>query len=345
MGVGLSDSSIGIKVADGTFYPVLEEGFEGRKKVILTTVRDSQTAVQIDLYRGQGQTLESAEYVGSLIIENIPPSPKGDPEIEVVLGMDRQGNLDATASDRVTGERQTLSVSMQSLGPDQTYDIPEFSFDKDEATAAGPAAAEPIGLEDESVGHEDEPGVTQDEPGGLEDEDLIAGEAYPVDSGDRRRGHLEHRGQRKRSPLLLAILIVLALLIIVGVAWLVYSGLSGPTVPSLQSGGVAPPAEEPAVQPAAPASAAVTASADSGPVLPAPAKPPEADRPEAGAAPAAMAQPDTGVWYRIKWGDTLWDLSGTYYRNPWLYPKIAKANRIKNPDLIFAETKLFIPEI
>ena len=39
--------------------------------------------------------------------------------------------------------------------------------------------------------------------------------------------------------------------------------------------------------------------------------------------------------YRIKQGDTLWDISATYYRNPWLYPKLAKANSIKNPDLIF----------
>jgi len=67
----------------------------------------------------------------------------------------------------------------------------------------------------------------------------------------------------------------------------------------------------------------------------------------AGAGPVAAkpAEPGPGVWYWVKWGDTLWDLAGTYYRNPWLYPKIAKANRIKNPDLIFAETKLLIPQI
>ena len=51
-----------------------------------------------------------------------------------------------------------------------------------------------------------------------------------------------------------------------------------------------------------------------------------------------------GLWYEIKWGDTLWDIAATYYRNPWLYPKIARENRITNPDLIFAGTRLFIPE-
>ncbi|HYW83374.1 MAG TPA: LysM peptidoglycan-binding domain-containing protein, partial [Spirochaetia bacterium] len=33
-----------------------------------------------------------------------------------------------------------------------------------------------------------------------------------------------------------------------------------------------------------------------------------------------------------------------YYRNPWLYPKLAKANSIRNPDLIFAGTRIKIPE-
>jgi nucleoid-associated protein YgaU len=51
-----------------------------------------------------------------------------------------------------------------------------------------------------------------------------------------------------------------------------------------------------------------------------------------------------GVTYRIRKGDTLWDISSTYYRNPWLYPRLARANSIKNPDLILAGAKIFIPE-
>ena len=50
------------------------------------------------------------------------------------------------------------------------------------------------------------------------------------------------------------------------------------------------------------------------------------------------------VIYRIKWGDTLWDLAESYYKNPWLYHKIAKANNIKNPDHIISGTFIEIPE-
>ena len=380
MGGGLKESSIGIKIADGTFFPVLEDGYEGRKKVVLTTVRDDQTAVQIDLYRGQGGTLEDAEYVGSLIIENITPSSKGEPEIEVVLGMDAQGNLEATASDRVTGEQQTLSVSMESLGPDRTYDIPEFSFEKDEPLTSIPPGAGDFGFEAETfepdlgseeaigseAGGEDDGFRAADfrvdgdrspggrEPGaevatggrdGLEDEELIAGEAWPADRQERKR-RLEPRGRRGRRPLLLVLLIVLALLLIAGVAFLVYRGLEGQPVPELQAGGAAPaPPQAAEAAPPAPATDADPPPAAAA-AAPAAAEPVPAVPVMAAAQPAVTPPaPQAGVWYRIKWGDTLWDLSGTYYRNPWLYRKIAKANRIKNPDLIFAETRLFIPEM
>ena len=53
----------------------------------------------------------------------------------------------------------------------------------------------------------------------------------------------------------------------------------------------------------------------------------------------------TQVTYRIKWGDTLWDLADSYYQNPWLYNKIAKANNIKNPDLIISGTDIVIPPL
>ena len=58
-------------------------------------------------------------------------------------------------------------------------------------------------------------------------------------------------------------------------------------------------------------------------------------------APLAEGAPDT---YVVQVGDTLWDIAGTYYRNPWLYPKIARANNIADPDIIFADQTIIIPQ-
>jgi nucleoid-associated protein YgaU len=65
-------------------------------------------------------------------------------------------------------------------------------------------------------------------------------------------------------------------------------------------------------------------------------------------APPSEAAPDSAppvgsIEYRIRRGDTLWDLANSFYGNPWLYPTLAETNRILNPDLIYAEDKITVP--
>ena len=70
--------TIGIKLADGSFYPVLEEGNAKTYQLDLTTVKDGQTKVQIDLYRSENKTMEDAEYVDTLEVSNLIPHPNGE---------------------------------------------------------------------------------------------------------------------------------------------------------------------------------------------------------------------------------------------------------------------------
>ena len=297
----MKTENIGIKVADGTIFPVIEEGFSGQKKLILTTVRDNQTAVQIDLYKCGGEKAEQGNYVGTLVIENIPPAPKGNPEVKVVLGVDDSGNLNARASDILTGEQQSLSVSLESLSPQGSYDIPEFAFD-DELTES---------QERESVNDFEQ--------------ELLTGESYPIVDSDRRREYIE---RKKRNPLLLIGFVVLCLFLIAILSFFIYRGFKGTGVPTLQGGTVSElPAGNNGGQ-----EAKLT--------------PPAEEKTETTEEKAVEQSPPVrpGVWYKIKRGDTLWDISGTYYRNPWLFPKIARENRIMNPDIIFADQKIFIPE-
>ena len=79
----MNGQQIGIKLADGSFYPVLGLSEQVRKKLVLTTARDNQETVQIDLYTGQGELADQTQYVGSLTIEKIQPAPRKEPEIEV----------------------------------------------------------------------------------------------------------------------------------------------------------------------------------------------------------------------------------------------------------------------
>ena len=308
----MNGQQIGIKLADGSFYPVLSEGDRNRKKLVLTTVRDNQETVQIDLFKGEAALAEETDYIGTLMIENIQPAPMKEPEVEVVLGVDEEGNLEATASDTLTGESQSLSVSLQSLSQGAA-EYPEFELE-----------------------HE---GAAKDDF----EETLLTGETYPISAADRRKDRL---AKKRRSPVLLVGFIILSLILIAAIAFVVFKAVGGTPIPALFAGKQEPasveqaqvteqaPEEEPSDQSAVEQPAEQAAAAG------------ETGEAQQTTVPAEGEAGGTteGLWYQIKWGDTLWDIAATYYRNPWLYPKIARENGISNPDLIFAGTRIFIPE-
>jgi molecular chaperone DnaK (HSP70) len=124
---------VGIKLADGGFYPVLEEGEKISKRLVLMTVRDEQTNVQIDLYRGAPESkVSSSEYIASLVLENIPPAAQGQTDIELFLSLDDKSNLSALAREISTGEYQSLRINIESLESGD-FDMPEFDSGNDDA--------------------------------------------------------------------------------------------------------------------------------------------------------------------------------------------------------------------
>lgn len=293
----MSVSTIGIKVADGSYYPVIEVDFRGTRRLVLTTVKDNQEKVRVDLYRGNGSSLAEARYLGTLLIENIPPASQGEPEIELLIGIDDKGQLSAEAFDESTGERQRFDTSIAGLPEKEMEAEPSFA------------------LEGEGLEFEEAP---------------LTGEDYPVGDTDRREETLHRRGP---NILLLVLFVVLGVALVGAIAYFAYRAISGPAIPPLPSAATAAPVKPAPSASTAPAPAANPASAATpAPATPAPAPATPAPAPAAGS-----------VTYRIKKGDTLWDISATYYRNPWLYPRLARANSIPNPDLIFAGTRIVIP--
>ncbi|MFP4563802.1 MAG: Hsp70 family protein [Spirochaetia bacterium] len=303
----MSDSTIGIKIANRSYFPIIEERAEQKKRLVLTTVNDNQSSVQIDLYRGDGKELQNALYIGSLIIDNIEPASKGDPEVELVLGIDQEKNLIATAADISSGQKQSLSVSLDALEEDNLYDIPDFDID--------PTVNEEL---------EEEP-----------EEEMFAESAVISEPIGRE--------VRRSSPWLIVGLVILGLIILGIAGFFIYRSISGEEIPPLLARGenqetVVQEEEPPEIE--EPSEAEESAAADTAeepPAEPPPAEPP----PEGGPEPEVLG----GAWYWIKRGDTLWDLSASFYRTPWHYGIIARWNGIENPDLIYTDSKIFIPEL
>lgn len=335
-------AQIGIRLADGKFYPILDEGDAIKKRLVLTTVKDEQTSVQIDVYRGSKDILEERSYIGSLVIENIPARPKGEPDIRLDLGLDDEGNLSAYAKELVSGEHQALSVSLKDLSEEEKYEIPDFDFQEDDSLGAGD-----FDLGDVSGGSsggdysEDNPFAESETPVTGANTLTRIEEDYRYDEPEDAA---KDEPKTKRSPLVPILLSIAALLLILALAFVIFkcSADKQPAPPlSAAPAAQAPVAQAPAPVPApapAPAPAATPAPAPAPAATPAPA-PAASPAP----APAATATQAGGVQHKIRWGDTLWDISIAYYRTPWLYGKIAKANNIKNPDLIISGTTIIIP--
>ncbi|GAB4365483.1 MAG: hypothetical protein Kow009_02290 [Spirochaetales bacterium] len=107
---------IGLKLADGRFFPILEETERIAKRVVLTTVHEGQTQVKVDLYRGDVESESSSwEYIASLVLEHVHPASDGTPQLELILRLVDTSTLDARLRDEGSGESQSLRIDIESL--------------------------------------------------------------------------------------------------------------------------------------------------------------------------------------------------------------------------------------
>ena len=120
--------AIGIKLADGSFYPILEEGLPEKKILELTTVNDNQTTVQVDLYRSGSGTMENAEYIDTMRIDNLIPHPNGEPSINLSIGLDEAGSLSAEVLDPETGVHTHTTVNLITRPQSERDEVPDFTL-------------------------------------------------------------------------------------------------------------------------------------------------------------------------------------------------------------------------
>lgn len=319
---------IGIRLANNTFFPVLDENGHNRaearvprKRLVLTTVADSQETVQIDLYRGDSKNIIDDTYLASLTVENIRSAGAGEPDIELVMGTDETGRLQARAFDRAGGSENSLSVSLQSLPEGETYETPDFSIGDDFAT-------------EESLGEYqwDEEAGAAGEPGDLEEPAEEVRADKPEKRSEQIRPSYEEPGRRR--PVAAIVLLAIGVVAIAVLAYFLLREKPAPTAAAPASGiteqapAPKPPAAAVTPSPAAPEKSTTGSTA--------PAATPPAN-------PQVLSQTKDGVWYRIAFGDTLWDLAYSFYNNPRQFDRIAKKNNIADPNRIYGGNRIFIP--
>jgi LysM repeat protein len=525
----MENQTIGIKLADGSFYPILAEGQAASMILELTTVRDDQQTVQLDLYRSPDATMNNAEYVDTLLIENLIPRPSEQPSISLKIDLDEDNTLSASIEDEESGESSSLTVSLLNLDATRLSSTPDFvlsdennskfefadpsdiqditsqetvfdDFDaftdvpiEDEAANeeiplntepsefSSEAAYEESFVDDEqedalaeqedalgaSVNSEisedtlplppdtdidyhfsdisvmedvprqnssktdefsideetvmDEASIEEDsfmdsdsQSNSLDNDEIahsdVAEEEFPdfqdislsetkneeiqineeddsslFDFGEEFKDesfddsipapsfsfsdlyeeeHMEKEEKTSNKTFIPVIIcIICAVISVAALALILFFGPlrskdSAQQLSQTDSAYIEPPASEPVYSEPPAAEPVIIEPLSVEPVIEPeeifaqstveePAKENEVVKIETEVVvpevPAAPKTEEKGVSYKIKWGDTLWDIADAYYKNPWLYPKIAKFNGIKNPDVIISGTWITIP--
>lgn len=104
--------SLGIETMGGVFDVVIEANstIPTKKSKVYSTASDNQPSVEIHILQGERSMAQDNRSVGRFILSDIPPAPRGMPQIEVTFDMDANGILSVSAKDKGTGKEQSIRI-------------------------------------------------------------------------------------------------------------------------------------------------------------------------------------------------------------------------------------------
>ncbi|MBW1635237.1 MAG: molecular chaperone DnaK [Deltaproteobacteria bacterium] len=108
--------SLGIETLGGVTTKLIEKNttVPTKKSQIFSTAADNQPAVSIHVLQGEREMAEGNKTIGRFELTNIPPAPRGMPQIEVTFDLDANGILNVSAKDMGTGKEQSIQITASS---------------------------------------------------------------------------------------------------------------------------------------------------------------------------------------------------------------------------------------
>jgi len=104
--------SVGIETLGGVFTRLIEKNttIPTAKTQIFSTAADNQTSVEIHVLQGEREMAGDNKTLARFILDGIPPSPRGMPQVEVTFDIDANGILNVSAKDKASGKSQSVKI-------------------------------------------------------------------------------------------------------------------------------------------------------------------------------------------------------------------------------------------
>lgn len=116
--------TLGVETLGGVMTKMIERNttIPTRKTETYTTAADGQTSVEIHVLQGEREMAAYNKTLGKFTLANIPPAPRGVPQIEVTFDIDANGIVNVAAKDRGTGQEQKITISGTTALSDEEVD-------------------------------------------------------------------------------------------------------------------------------------------------------------------------------------------------------------------------------
>ncbi len=134
--------SLGIETLGGVFTRLIDRNttIPTKKGQIFSTAEDNQSAVTIRVFQGEREMAADNKLLGQFNLEDIPPAPRGMPQIEVTFDIDANGIVSVSALDKGTGKEQKITI--QASGGLSDDDIEKMVREAEENAEADKARKE-----------------------------------------------------------------------------------------------------------------------------------------------------------------------------------------------------------